>query len=425
MYWVRLTNHLEKMEEKRHCSELNAEQQQVMNALWSGSNQFFTGPAGTGKSFVIKYMVDELTEQKKQFAITSSTSSSAANIGGVTVHSWAGIGLGDAPVEELIRKIRVIPVLRQRWRTIEFWIMDEISILDKDIFTKLDKIGRAVRGKPHTPFGGIKMVICGDYFQLPPISEEYAFESPSWAETVNHTIILKEIHRQTESILIDGLNEMRMGRVSEAFIQAVTKDKDEFYKLGNGVLPSRLLSKNRDVDEINEQELARLTSEKFTFKTKSPQSLDKLFTVPSEITLAVGAQVILVKKADGYVNGTRGVITEIQGYGTTNPRIWVKGKDGKSHLVVQKLFEAREQGKVVATRLAFPIRLAWCISIHRSQGQSIDYLDVNLQGVFSPAQSYVAVSRATCLSGLRVTGLCSKVVYCDPKVVAFYASLEQ
>ncbi len=406
-------------------AELSGEQEAAMSVVLQGKNVFITGAAGTGKSHLMHSIIGELENRKLKHYVTSSTGASAINIEGTTIHSFAGIGLGDEPIEELLKRVRMSKAVL-RWKIAKVLIMDEISMVDSDLFTKLDLIGRDLRvDSQDLPFGGIQIVVVGDFYQLPPVSGNYAFESLSWKTSIPRAIVLKEIHRQTESALIEGLNEMRGGRVSPEFITLLTKDKEAFYKKGGGVLPSRLLSRNKDVDDTNRRELSLLKEEKVTFKSVdhlSEKFLKDAFAIGEEITLAVGAQVMMLRNTDTYVNGTRGVVIKIS---KKDEYVEVKGIDGTIHTVTQKIFEARRDGKVVGTRRNLPLKLAWAISIHKAQGSSIDYLDVNLEGVFSPAQSYVAISRATNLDGLRVTGLSPTVVYCDMKVVAFYQALEK
>lgn len=427
LVWSKRHTHTIEMEgeednKRARPAELCERQQLVIDHVRRGGNVFMTGPAGTGKSHLLKYILDILTnEEGKKVYVTSSTGVSALSIGGTTIHRFAGIGLGDGTVAESIRSASTYA--KAKWLKCDTLIIDEISMINAELFTKLDLVARAVRAND-TPFGGIQLVICGDFFQLPPVTGKYAFQCPAWRASLDSVILLNEIHRQSELTLVEGLNEMRHGRVSDAFIELLTKDEEEFYRQGNGVLPSRLLSKNRDVDEINQRELAALQTPKVTFTSKdwslsSSTKMDDYFPVGSELTLAEGAQVILLKNVDGYVNGTRGVVKEMVG-----DTVQVTDKNGQTYTVVPQVFEAREQGRVIATRTALPIKLAWSISIHRSQGLSIDYLDINLRGVFSPAQAYVAISRATNLAGLRVSGLSSTVVYCNDDVVAYYDALE-
>jgi ATP-dependent DNA helicase PIF1 len=420
----------EKKPRLESSEELSSEQQQAFDIILEGKNLFYSGNAGSGKSFLLKIAVDELRDRKKNVCVTSSTGSSALNIGGTTVHSFAGIGLGSEDVDELIQKVNNFPAAKKRWNDTQVLFIDEISMIGASLFDKLDQIGRAVRRKPDLPFGGIQLVVSGDFFQLKPVElkgewVQYAFEGDSWKESVQNVMLLKKVIRQKEPALIDGLNEMRHGKVSQSFIDLVTKDKAAFYKSGNGVLPSRLMSRNKDVDAINILELNKLKTETVTFNSvdsSTDKKYDDAFPVPKEVTIAMGAQVVLLKNCDGYVNGSRGVVKSID---YVNDIVEVQGKDGTMFSVMPKIFEIYQNGKIIATRTAFPIKLAFALSIHRSQGSSIDYLDVDLEGVFSPAQAYVALSRATCLSGLRVTGLSTKVVYCDPVVVEYYKELEK
>lgn len=422
---------------KRHQLEegpgLDPDQQRVFDQVGKGSSLFFTGPAGTGKSFLLGHVIDELTQkQQKTVFVTSSTGVSALNIGGTTLHSFAGIGLGDGTPDQLVKKIGLRnPRAKQRWQDAQVLVIDEISMIDAELFDKLSEIARAIRKKPLLPFGGIQVIACGDFYQLPPVKGEYCFTSKAWKQlfTPESVIQLTRIHRQKDGTeFVDGLNSMRHGALLPEFLGLLSKDREAFYLKGNGVLPSRLLSKNKEVDDINQRELDALVTEKKTFKAKDIilvkdiENIDELFTVPSSLVLAVGAQVMTLKNCDGYANGTRGVVEEIKEV-EGEVVVYVRGLDKAAYTVMTKDFEARRNGRMVAIRKCLPLKLAWAISIHKSQGLSIDYLDVDLSSVFSPAQAYVAVSRARTIEGIRVSGLHDRLVYCDPRVTAYHQEI--
>jgi ATP-dependent DNA helicase PIF1 len=402
---------------------LDDDQLVVVDAALEGRNVYFTGPAGTGKSHVLKHIIGKLSKLKRTF-VTSSTGVSALNIGGTTLHSFAGLGLGKDPVDTILANMQHKGrQAKDRIQKAEALIIDEISMINAELFDKADELCRRVRKTPDKPFGGIQIIACGDFFQLSPVEGAFAFESASWSKTFDRIIQLKRIHRQQDgSDFVKALNAMRIGVLTDGFAEQLEKDKDEFYKQGNGVLPTRLLCRNREVDEVNQFELNELKTPKVTFKSKdtmkqSDLAMNDLFPIPESLTLAVGAQVMMVKNTVDYANGTRGVITEIN---QEDDEIHVRGLNGALYIVRPERYQAMIHGVEVATRTNYPLKLAWAISIHKSQGLSINYMDVDLSGVFSAAQAYVAVSRATEIEGVRVTGLTDDLVYCHPKVLKFH-----
>lgn len=417
-----LTNKMRKRV-KTEEETLDVDQRGVLDVVMQGKNVYFTGPAGTGKSHVLKHIIAKLSKTKKTF-VTSSTGVSALNIGGSTLHSFAGLGLGKDSVDTMYANMmKKSWTVKTRIEKAEALIIDEISMINAELFEKTDELCRRVRKNPDSPFGGIQIIACGDFFQLSPVEGAFAFESASWSKTFDTFIQLTKIHRQEDgSDFVKALNAMRVGVLVDGFVPQLEKDRTEFYKRGNGVLPTRLLCKNREVDEVNQFELNALTTPKITFKSidvmrQTDLAMNDLFPIPDTLTLAVGAQVMMVKNAGEYANGTRGVITEIN---QEDEVIHVRGLNDCLYLVQPAEYKATIHGVEVAKRTNYPLKLAWAISIHKSQGLSINYLDVDLSGVFSPAQAYVAVSRATTIEGVRVTGLTDELVYCHPKVLKFH-----
>jgi ATP-dependent DNA helicase PIF1 len=351
---------------RKQPDELNALQQRALECALDGQNVFLTGPAGTGKSFTLHSIVEQLQRQGKKVALTSSTGISALNINGITIHKWAGIGLGEGDKELLVHK--VLGPKRKAWINTNTLILDEISMISDELFEKLDFIGQTIRNDPK-PFGGMQIIACGDFYQLPPVKGKYAFQSPIWANTFETSILLTEIFRQSEETLINGLNDMRLGSLDPAFVASMQKDKDAFFQKGNGVLPTCLFALNKNVDHLNESELAKLDSPKQVFTTVDTAIIgkvnDEMFRIPSSITLAVGAQVILLVNKDGYANGTRGVVVAM-----SDTTVTIKDLHGYLHEIEPHVFESRYAGVLQATRSGLPLKLAWALSIHKSQGCS-------------------------------------------------------
>ncbi|BDD54911.1 DNA helicase, variant 2 [Monascus purpureus] len=212
---------------------LSDEQRAVLEAVVDqGKSIFFTGSAGTGKSVlmreIIKKLRDKYRREPDRVAVTASTGLAACNIEGVTLHSFAGIGLGKEAVPELVKKIRKNPKARNRWLRTKVLIIDEVSMVDGELFDKLEEIARRIRNNGR-PFGGIQLVITGDFFQLPPVPEssnreaKFAFSAATWNTSIQHTILLTHVFRQKDPEFADMLNEMRLGRISPSTIAAFRK----------------------------------------------------------------------------------------------------------------------------------------------------------------------------------------------------------
>jgi ATP-dependent DNA helicase PIF1 len=211
---------------------LSNEQKAILTAVVDkGKSVFFTGSAGTGKSVlmrsIIKKLRDRYIREPDRLGVTASTGLAAVNIDGVTLHSFAGIGLGKEPAAELVKKIKRNPKNRTRWSRTKVLIIDEVSMIDGDLFDKLEQIARMIRGNG-SPFGGIQLVITGDFFQLPPVPErdrlaKFAFDATTWNTCIEHTILLTDVFRQKDANFANMLNEMRLGRLSQPSIQAFRK----------------------------------------------------------------------------------------------------------------------------------------------------------------------------------------------------------
>jgi ATP-dependent DNA helicase PIF1 len=427
--------------------ELSPEQINALDLARSGASFFLTGEAGSGKSYLLEFIISNLVDAGRIVAVTSSSGISAENIGGITVHSFAGIGRGEEDVDTLIQKVRSKKDKVQAWRKTDVLVIDEISMISGVLFTKLDEIAREIRGKPDEPFGGIQLICVGDFYQLPPVDVPiYAFDSESWEDIYgNKAVILTQVFRQRDEAFLRGLNAMRKGVLDPAF-DKLLKERCNV-EVGSkrqrqDIRPTRLFSRNKEVDALNLKELNALPGDPVVIKARDlildKTLLDLRFPVGPEVSLKKGAQLIFLKNTPAYRNGTRGVlvdfgyrvgnrVTEVNeegNHGDEPPAVlYVQLVDGRILSVPPLVFEIHRNKKIVATRTAFPVKLAFSLSVHKAQGMTIDSLEVDLTSVFTSAQAYVAISRASSLDGLIVTGLTKEVVYADPKVKEFYAEL--
>ncbi|KAM9952552.1 hypothetical protein ACTFIR_007606 [Dictyostelium discoideum] len=416
---------------------LTSEQQKIVNLIVDGGkNVFFTGSAGTGKSFVLKHLVSKLRKKyPKSVYVTAATGIAAVNIGGTTLHSFAGIKLGVAPAQRLAVEILQSKKLLQKWLDCSVLIIDEISMIDAELFEKLDTIGQMVRGN-NQPFGGIQLVLVGDFFQLPPVHGNYAFECKAWKKSIDISVELTTVMRQKETEFIDILNKIRVGDIKEDMINRLVSTCNKPLDISNGILPTRLYSTNASVDQENQSSLDKLLGEPFSFQAVDSgnkeliELLDRDCPAMKNLTLKVGAQVVLlrkIEKGDGLVNGSRGVVVDFV-------KARVSRKNNKFHKVNQYLpvvlFNDGQKVTIPpsewcvwseekAYRNQIPLKLAWALTIHRAQGMTLDKVECELSRTFASGQGYVALSRVKSLAGLHLKSLNTPALKTSPKVVTF------
>ncbi|EPS39197.1 hypothetical protein H072_7026 [Dactylellina haptotyla CBS 200.50] len=470
---------------------MSNEQSHVLDMVVNeGKSVFFTGSAGTGKSVLLREIITGMRKKHKNYdsvAITASTGLAACNIGGVTLHSFSGIGLGREPVEQLVKKIRRNPKSKQRWLRTKVLIIDEISMVDGELFDKLEGVARTLKNNGR-PFGGIQLVVTGDFFQLPPVPDngraaKFAFEGNTWSNCVDHTILLTHIFRQKDPVFASMLNEMRLGMLSPASV-ANFKKLNRKLEFDDGLQATELFPTRKEVDNANNMQLRKLTttSEIYTAQDESAvldqQQRDKLLAncmAPHVLELKVGAQVMLVKNMDEtLVNGSLGRIVafmsektyamvtdeipggeellfgsqgaEYEGLSTKQKAVFERYTNEQSKTSTTKRYPLVQwsiadgtqrrtlmlpeawkfelpTGEIQASRKQVPLILAWALSIHKAQGQTLDRVKVDLNKVFEKGQAYVALSRATTQEGLQVLNFDARKVMAHDKVRSFYKSL--
>ncbi|XP_035027230.2 ATP-dependent DNA helicase PIF1 [Hippoglossus stenolepis] len=411
--------------------KLNKEQAAVLSAVLSGKNVFFTGSAGTGKSFLLKRIMGSLPP-KSTFA-TASTGVAACHIGGTTLHSFAGMGSGSAPLEQCI-ELAQRPGVLQHWTTCRHLIIDEVSMVEAQFFDKLESVARSVK-RSTEPFGGIQLIICGDFLQLPPVSKgkenaTFCFQARSWRKVIQVNMELTEVRRQTDQTFISLLQAVRVGRVTEEVTAKLLKSAYHNIER-DGILATRLCTHKDDVELTNENKLQQLPGSVRVFEAlDSDPGLVKTIDVHSPVNrliqLKVGAQVMLAKNLDvtrGLVNGARGVVVAFESGKHGLPR--VRFLCGVTEVLKQERWVFKSGGGIHLSRQQLPLKLAWAISIHKSQGMTLDCVEISLARVFESGQAYVALSRARSLEGLRVMDFDPRVVRADPDVLVFYKKLRK
>lgn len=466
---------------------LSKEQRHVLKLVVDdGKSVFFTGSAGTGKSVLLREIIAVLRRKHQRetdrVAITASTGLAACNIGGVTLHSFSGIGLGKESVDELIKKIKKNQKARHRWMRTKVLIIDEVSMVDGDLFDKLEEIARRLRNNGR-PFGGIQLVITGDFFQLPPVPDyggrgaKFAFDAKTWDSTIVHTIGLTYVFRQKDPVFAGMLNEMREGRLSQASIAAFKK-LDRPLHFEDDLQATELFPTRNEVEYANTVRMKSLSGDIKIFDARDGGSItdqtarDKLLQnclAPPRLELKKGSQVMLIKNIDEMlVNGSLGKVIGFMDedkFNTYNaePEVFEQANESDDEALKKRKLKIRTQsllsttsqawplvrfaiadgttrdllcqrelwkvelpnGEVQASRQQVPLILAWALSIHKAQGQTLERVKVDLGKVFEKGQAYVALSRATSMNGLQVMRFDPSKVLAHDKVRTFYASLSR
>ncbi len=383
-------------------------QSHALQILQSGDNVFLTGSAGSGKTFLLNQFIDYLKENKTKVGITASTGIAATHLNGRTIHSWAGMGIAKKMTAKQIKKILKRKDLFERIKNTQTLIIDEISMLDAACLDLVDKICKAAKN-PFSPFGGIQIVLCGDFFQLPPIGKdaEFAFQAFSWEEAGIKVCYLDEQFRQDDPEFLNILNKIRTNEAGEkelSFLRTrLNKKVTHLSKI------TKLFTHNMNVDVLNSQELSTLDNEEKTYRMTESGSQDlvdflkKSYPVPSELKLKIGAVVMFVKNnyEAGYVNGTLGEVVDFDDDGFPV----VKAKDKNEIVATPVSWNFEEDEGVVASIKQVPLRLAWALTVHKSQGMSLDAAEIDLSKSFERGMGYVALSRVRTLDGVCLVGI--------------------
>lgn len=417
---------------------LSEEQAKALKLVKQGSSVFFTGCAGTGKSLLLRHIVRELPPATT--FVTGTTGMASSLLGGTTINSFAGIGRCDVSqridIDSLVRSAAK-GESGYRWRKATTLIIDEISMMDGRLFDVLERIARQVRGVDR-PFGGIQLVLSGDFHQLPPVttggpssSRQFAFQANSWSRCITACIELRTVFRQSDTEFIKLLSQVRQGKVDNSMLSMLKSRCTLPLNLDDGILPTSLFTHRADVDTINGRQLQALEGNATTYHARDSGDVAVLNTscpAPGSVSLKIGAQVMLTKNISAkhkLVNGARGVI---EGFtpGSKLPIVRFAAQTEDLVTVEREKFTVSHGGRVVATRLQIPLVLAWAITVHKSQGLTLDRVEVSLERAFEPGMAYVALSRAKSFEGLRVVGnIPSSVLLADSKVVEFYATLSK
>ncbi|MDB5224845.1 MAG: putative helicase [Candidatus Adlerbacteria bacterium] len=409
-------------------------QDEALRILKTGANVFLTGEPGSGKTHTINQYTSYLHAHGIEPAITASTGIAATHINGMTIHSWSGIGvkstLTDYDLDAISQKEKVV----RRIRATKVLIIDEISMLSADTLDSVEMVCRIIRNSPE-PFGGLQVIFVGDFFQLPPVvktgfsggdmrleydepTSPFAFRSGAWKRTSPLVCYLHEQHRQEDGDFLQLLSAVRRNNVTPAMRATLTKRAVR----PTSKVVTTLYPHNANVDSINVQELSRLGGDpkKFYMQSKGAppliEALKRNCLSPELLELKIGARVLFTKNdLDGeYVNGTMGEVVEFSRMSTYPV---VKTTAGKRIEAVPEDWSVKDNNKPLAEITQVPLRLAWAITVHKSQGMSLDAAVIDLSRAFEYGQGYVALSRVRTLEGLYLQGFNERALEVHPEVL--------
>ncbi|MDE2019232.1 MAG: AAA family ATPase, partial [Patescibacteria group bacterium] len=417
-------------------------QEQALSIMRTGANVFLTGEPGSGKTYTVNAFVSWLREHGIKPAITASTGIAATHIGGFTIHSWSGIGVRSELTKHDIQYMLDNKKLKSRVRDARTLIIDEISMLSARTLGLVDTACQKLRESP-APFGGLQVILVGDFFQLPPVvtaveneplsvpSEElfesqempqarFAFDSPSWTSLNPVICYLDEQHRQGDPEFLELLAAIRNRAVGPEHRKLLG---DRFSASPAEIVP-KLFSHNANVDRVNALELEKLPGEArlFTMETNGPKALieqlKKGCLSPAELFLKIDAPVMFTKNdylQHQYVNGTLGTVV---GFSEEDQCPIIETKSGARIYADRAEWRIEDGERVLARISQIPLRLAWAITIHKSQGMSLDAAHLDLRGAFEHGQGYVALSRVRTLGGLTLAGWNERALEVHPDIAA-------
>lgn len=401
-------------------------QEEAFKILKTGASVFLTGEPGAGKTYTINRYVAWLRERGVEPAITASTGIAATHVGGLTIHSWSGLGvrreLSDWDLEAMLERE---PLVR-RARLARVLIIDEISMLSCATLSMVDRALRALRGSS-LPFGGLQVIFVGDFFQLPPVHKpqegdahndfgKFAFESESWRELQPLYCYISEQHRQEDDQFLEILGALRAGELEEAHYEALRARAQAQAAEG----ATRLYPHNADVDRINEAELEKISTPRKVFGMRAEgnkniiEALKRGCLSPEHLGLREGARVMFTRNnfERGFVNGTLGTVVGWSEAGF--PLVQTRGGTIEAS---PEEWRVEDRGRVLAKIVQVPLRLAWAITVHKSQGMSLERAVMDLSQAFEYGQGYVALSRVRSLSGLYLSGFNNRALEVHPQIL--------
>ena len=424
--------------------ELSKEQSNAYRAVMNGESIMITGNAGVGKSMTLRAIIEYIKANynSAEYGVTSTTGCSALLIKGSTLHSFLKIGLAKESAKQLFNKLSGFNKLRLN--KLRILIIDELSMMDKRLFEKISEYLKYAK-RLNKPFGGIQLIFSFDMAQLPPVDDSgYCFESPIWNELNLKCFNFTKSFRQADMHFVNILNKLRFGHCTEDIYLELRELIYTEYDDPN-IEPMKLFPTNRMVESVNNRklEILSVTNKLYKFpiihicgNNKLIETEAKRANISNDLTLCIGCQIMVsynIYPNEGVVNGTMGVIKEIKNISSTdadlfNIIIYVYSTKVE-HVIPYIPFEYQDfdRNNMLRTKILFkylPLRVAYATSIHRSQGQTIDYAEMDLgKSVFAYGQFYTAISRVKKMNNIKLLDLDADTCRCDPKVIKFYKDL--
>lgn len=397
-------------------------QKQALQVMLDGQSIFLTGPPGAGKTFILNEFIRRARNQGKTIAVTASTGIAATHIGGVTIHSWSGLGIKEFIDSRTRQQLAGNSKLSKRYNSTDILVIDEVSMLHGHRLDMVNEVCKLLR-KSERPFGGLQVILVGDLFQLPPVDRgggqpDFVHLSVAWHELQPKICYLSEQHRQQSDGLLDLLEAMRRGELEE-YHEDLLKTRLGI-KPAEGRIVTRLYAHNVDIDTVNQRHLQALTDQIYEYEMETKggavkiEQLQRSVLAPELLQLKSGAEVMFVANnpAGSFVNGTRGQIIAFE---DDKPIVRLHGS-GRKIKVEPHSWKLEEDGKIRAEVAQLPLRLAWAITIHKSQGMSLDAAEIDLSRTFTPGMGYVALSRVRSLDGLYLNGINAMAVRLHPAI---------
>ncbi len=468
-------------EEDKDERQMSDEQAHALDLIKEGRNVFLTGVAGTGKSLVLKKALEYIKEtyEDNEYVAVAPTGSTAVVLEGQTVHSFAGIGIPKVYTD--FRKMKSNKRIKKRWENLKVLVLDEVSMISGEFFDSLSKVVSEIR-KDSRPFGGIQLIVCGDFLQLSPIAprkwevdqmvngirekegletaEEarnwlflnrgFCFQSEAWKASSFEMVELKHVFRQSNRDFVQILQNIRLGNVTSETVQYLRENCERPLPQNDfGVQPTILHSKNVNVAKENLVDLEKLSGDTVTFeafdeverekgvgkwveKDLARNSFFNSCTADKQLRLKIGAQVMLVKNLaqnSMLTNGSRGTVIGFRKAKRSSDTKLLPGvdkypvvrfKNGLQMVITPQKFQSRILGMGTCTRTAIPLKLAWAITTHKAQGMTLDYVIADVGQVFAEAQLYVALSRVSDETGLELRNFSSNRVRANPLALRFH-----
>ncbi|RNF15680.1 PIF1 helicase-like protein [Trypanosoma cruzi] len=431
------------------------EQVRAVQLVRTGRNVFLTGSAGTGKTAWLLHLLQHVLSGTEGVVATATTGIAARIIGGLTIYAFSGIGRGDGSFDKIYRRVKSRPEVVRAWRQCKTLIIDEIGVLPVNIFLLLDAIARRVRNEPDTPFGGIQLILLGDFLQLPPVDSSLAvfmsedrtdekkpesnwcFDCPLWEKLRLAAVEFRQNHRhESDPVFAACMEDIRYGRYTRRVEGLISTCLGRRLSDRFGVKPTVIVARRQSATAYNMERLQLLDDVNFyryaseDYASTPGYDLDKEASLLPLLELRVGAQVVLLASlpdAPQLSNGDLGVVVAFseQTHGTALPVVCFSSCGGEEVAVQRVRMDVlAADGRVVAARTQIPLQLAWALTVHRVQGMTLPMAQVEInRSFFECGQAYVALSRVRRREDLVITEFDPSVVRADPKAVAFYEKM--